>query len=47
MNRGGTYSGALTMMMNDESIIHHLVAMLLMATWHLHFVLEKKKGGGK
>jgi len=33
--------------MNDESIVHRLVAMPLMATWHLHFVLEKKKGGGK
>ena len=43
---GGTYSGALTTTMNDESVIHHLVAMLLTATWHLHFVLEKKKWGG-
>ena len=43
---GGTYSGALTMTMNDESVVHHLVATSLTATWHLHFVLEKKKGGG-
>ena len=43
---GGTYSGALTMTMNNESIIRRLVAMSLTATWHLHFVLEKKKGGG-
>jgi len=44
---GGTYSGALTMTMNDRFVIRRLVATSLMATWHLHFVLEKKKGGGK
>jgi len=46
MNGGGTYSGALTTMMNDKSVVRRLVATSLTATWHLHFVLEKKKGGG-
>jgi len=32
--------------MNDESIVRCLVATLLTATWHLHFMLEKRKGGG-
>jgi len=45
MNGGGTYSGALTTTTNDESVVRRLVATSLTATWHLHFVLEKKKGG--
>jgi len=35
------------MTMNDKSVVRRLVATSLMAIWHLHFVLEKKKGGGK
>jgi len=41
----GAHRGVLTTMMNDV-VIRHLVAMSLMAMWHLDLLSEKLMGGG-
>ena len=45
--RGLTVGFTRQMMMNDESmIVHCLVAMLLIATWHLKHILKNEGGMG-